>query len=82
MKDFEHLLNNKRSEVIKSLDRFPHKLQDIGGCCFVVITKELHQLPQKGEHQHKQQHTEVCTITLPFDVQENKTPSVSPTKQN
>lgn len=66
VKDFKHLLNNKRSEVIKSLDRFPHKLQDISSCCFIVITQELHQLPQKDEHQHEQQHREVCTILFPF----------------
>jgi len=57
VKDFKHLLNNKRSEVIKSLDGFPYKLQDISSCRFIIITEELHQLAQKSEHEHKQQHS-------------------------
>lgn len=44
MEDFQHLLNDQRPQVVKSLDGFPHKLQHISGGGLVGVTEELHQL--------------------------------------
>lgn len=42
MEDFKHLLNNQHSQVVKALNGFTNKLQDISSCCFITVTEKLH----------------------------------------
>lgn len=44
VENFQHLLDDEGPQVIKPLNRLPHKLQHVGGSSFVSVAQEFHQL--------------------------------------